>query len=128
MLITLTGLLQDGSLPRAGVLSDARRTVIVPLHANLTINMSVVSPNGHVLDLSGVGTSLLLQVMKRPNEDIKLKKTATIAGKVATFTVTPADSKNLLAGYYVYDVWLTLAGLRDAVIPLSSWVFSAETP
>ena len=124
MIIRIAGLLPDGSTPRDGVVDDARRTINVPIGTSLDLVLSIVTPNGASVDLNGATIQFTLK--KRPLEDIKIAKTGIIAGGGATFSILPADSKNLFPGYYLWDVWFTKAGKRDAVIPLSPWLFSAS--
>ena len=68
----------------------------------------------------------MVLTVKAPSDLVLLvQKTATIASPTATFTFTPADTKGLVPGRYLFDVWFTHSTLRDAVIPLSGLVLEA---
>lgn len=120
MVINLTGLLDDGTPPRPGVQTDPRQTISFPRGSDVAIIATILTPGGALADLSGVGTTLQLTISKYdwqyPPYIVKL---ASIVGNIGTFTIAAADTKYLSAGQYNYDVWLTLGGKRDAVIPLS---------
>ena len=127
MTYTLTGLFDDGSTQASSLPTNARTTLQVPLGVNATIAVQVLTPSGGVYPIGAA--TLVLTVKKKALEDNKIQKTAVIAGNIATFTIVPADTKNLLPGAYIYDVWMTLGGLRNPVVPLSPFVLlSSVTP
>lgn len=123
MLISLTGILDDGSTHRASVPSDPRQTLNIPQGSDVTITVRIVTPAGNTVDLSGAGTEVLLTIKKNPklfhDSWPRITKAATLAGNVATFQLEPGDWYNWAAGRYSWDVWLTKDGSRDAVIPTS---------
>lgn len=122
MKISLTGLLDDGT-PRAAGVGDPRGAVTFPQGSDVQIDVTVLRPSGTPVSLAG-GT-LSLTVQRKPAERWpRIAKAAVISGATGTFAITPAETKYLPAGKYVYDVWLTLAGKRDAVIPASPLVIT----
>jgi hypothetical protein len=126
MRIDLTGVLEDGS-PRRIEITDARTTLTVQQGGDLELVVRVVRPNGQAVVLNSSGAELLLSVKKRTTESPpRLVKTATLGTDRGTFLLEPADTKFLSPGKYVYDVWLTLDGNRDAVIPTSPFVLTAS--
>lgn len=121
MNLTLTGILQDGSPLKAGISADPRTTLNFPRGTDVRITVRVLTPSGSEVDLSGSGTTLILTIKKKPEHDWpKVVKEATIASGVGTFLIEPGDTANMAVGRYVWDVWLTKDGDRNAVIPLSA--------
>lgn len=125
MIISLTGLLQDDSPPAFGAPTFGGDPIAVPISESLIIKLQVVTPSFSVVSLSA--SSLVLSITKTPQwlSSQLLKKAATVAGSIATFTFTPNDLKSSFCpGLYYYDVWLTDgAGNRDQVVPLTAWTF-----
>jgi hypothetical protein len=126
MKISLIGVLEDGTPKREGVPINPRNTITIQQGANVTIEVKVQTPGGTFIDLGDPTTSIVLSVKKKPaDQPPPIQKTATKLGSIATFTLLPADTKNMTPGRYIYDVWLTCASIRDAVIPLSTLVLEA---
>jgi hypothetical protein len=126
MKISLVGVLEDGTPKRAGVPNNPRNTVTIQQGANVTLEVKVQTPGGTFIDFNDPTTSLLWTIKKKPaDQPPPIQKTASKSGTVATFALLPADTKNMTPGRYVYDVWLTYASARDAVIPLSTLVLEA---
>ena len=121
MRIELTGVLEDGTPRRAGVPTDARANINFLKGSDAEIIVTVVTPGGDPVDLTGAFTEILLTVKKRPEEDPPriARAASSVAGNRATFIFVPADTRRLDAGLYTYDVWLTKGGARNSVIPLS---------
>lgn len=119
MRILLTGVLEDGTPRREGVPIDPRANVSITKGANVEIVVTVVTPGGEPVKLTGTGTELLLTVKKRPTEAATISRLAVSEGNVGTFTLVPTDTRTQIAGLYGYDVWLTKDGERDVVVPLS---------
>lgn len=119
MLISLTGVLDDGTPYVAGVPTNPRRAVTVVRGEDTTLQVRVVTPQGAAVDTSSPAV-LVLTVKKRPQDYVAVATvTGTVAAGVASFALTPAAFKNELPGLFCYDVWLTKAGARSAVVPLS---------
>lgn len=122
MLISLTGILEDGSTRRSNVPSDARTTINLPQGSDVVLSVKVVTPAGNPVDMTGAGTELLLTIKKNPTlyyDWPRIVKKATLAGNVGTFLIEPGDTHDWAAGRYYFDVWLTKGGNRDEVIPTS---------
>lgn len=123
MQISLTAVLEDGTPRRGLVPADPRQTLRIPQGSDVTIVVSVVTPGGNSVDLTGAGTELLLTIKKNPRFNFdswpRITKKATLGSNVGTFLLEPGDTHNWLAGVYAWDVWLTKDGSRDAVIPTS---------
>lgn len=119
MIIHLSGLLDDGAPLAAGVAANPRRAVSVVRGQDVTIAVTVTTPQGEPVDVSSPA-ALVLTVKKRPQDyQAVATKAATVAAGVASFALTPADFKNESPGLFVYDVWLTKSGARNPVVPLS---------
>jgi len=121
--LNLIGILEDGSPPVLGQQPlDPRTTIRWTRGENVTINLTVKNTAGQEVSLAQPGpppadqTSLLLTVKKRPQDSKVFDKTGTLG----VFTITPADTKNMEPGRYVFDIWLTKGGKRDPVVPLST--------
>jgi len=125
--IDLVGLLEDGSPPLPARLNP-RITLVVPLYSDVVLSLSVVTPSGESVPLGDA--ALVLTAKKAPSDGIaSIRKVATFANGKAIFTLAPADTKQLAAGRYVFDVVMTRGGKRDSVVPLSTLVLeAAATP
>jgi hypothetical protein len=119
MVIELIGVLETGGPRAAGVPVDPRRTLTVPLGTSLTLRVSVLASDGSQVQLPI--NSLAWTVKKSPlDTSAAFTKTGpAVAGAVCDFSLLPADTKNLSPGKYVFDVWYVVAGVRNAVVPLS---------
>lgn len=128
MRIVVTGVLEDGTPRSAGVPTNSRHNLNVQRGGDLALEVHVVTPLGTAVPLGGAGTTLIFTAKKRPEQSPpSIVKTATLAGNVGTFLITPADTKRLQPGLYSWDVWLTKGGLRDAVVPLSPLQLQASS-
>ncbi len=118
MLLSLTGILEDGSVRAEGssVPANPRTAIAFQLGTSLTIRLRVVTPEGNQV----VGGTVRLAVKKRASDGSPaFFKVVTLAAS-SDFVVTPADTKSLEAGRYAYDIWHTAVdGSRNAVVPLS---------
>lgn len=123
MKLRLTGVVQDGTSVAAGVPSNPRTTMEVIQGAAVTIEVTVVRPGGDAVALAG--TSPTLTVKKRPQESAILRLVGVPSGNVAVFTLTSAQTRAMQPGLYGYDVWITLAGLLETVVPLSPFRIEA---
>lgn len=130
MKISLVGVLEDGTPRRTGVPVNPRNTITIQQGANVTIEITAKTSSGTIIDFGAVGTVVAMSIKKKPaDQPAAIYKTATRSGTLATFALVPTDTKNLTPGRYVYDVWLTFGGLRDAIIPLSTLILeAAATP
>lgn len=132
MIFDLTGVLEDGTPLRPGVPENTRAHLKIPLGADVTIRVRVIYPSGAPVDLNLEGTGMLLTVKRRPNEDPpRIVKGAAIAQGIGIFTLQPGDMYSLTPGLYGYDVWLTIDGKREPIIPLSPLTFltaAAQVP
>jgi hypothetical protein len=123
MLIRLTGILEDGSPRRPGVVLDPRSTISFPKGTSATVEVTVTNPSG-VPVVFGVDYTVTLTVKKKPYEQpARIEKVGVLAGNKATFTIDPHDTKMLLPGRYLFDIWLTDPDdNRNAVVSLSSFM------
>ena len=122
MQINLTGVLNDGTAYANAVPRDTRAQIVLVQGASMDIDVRVLLPTGAGAPSSGQVT---FGVKKKAAEGALIKKTATYVGGVWRITLTPADTKQMSVGYYIYDVWFTLGGKRDPVIPLSPLMLMA---
>jgi len=123
MQISLTAVLEDGTPRRGLVPADPRQTLRIPQGSDVTLRVSVVTPGGSLVDLTGAGTELLLTIKKNPklwhDSWPRVTKKASVVAGIGVFLLEPGDTHDWLAGMYAWDVWLTKDGSRDAVIPTS---------
>ena len=133
MNLTLIGVLEDGSPRRPGVPINPRTTITFPQGVSLSLTVQIVRPDGSPVIL-GPSDKAEWSVKKKPTDNPPLiAKTATSLNVVAgnpVFTTLPVDTKQMEAGRYVWDVWLTrVVGLdtfRDPVIGQSTLVLEAS--
>jgi len=132
MLISLTGVLEDGTPRGSDVPPSAAQTIAFPQGSDVTLRVSVVNAAGIPVDLSASGTSLTFSVKKVtwPFEVVpRVTKVAAFTNArwgVAEFTIRPGDMWYLKPGDWLYDIWLTLDGARNAVVPTSRLVLQAS--
>lgn len=131
MNLTLIGVLQSGGTFASGVPSNPRTTITIQQGASVRISVYVVEPSGGQVKLN-VGDVVAFAVKKRPTDTPPLiSKVMTMMAQTdhAEFDIDSADTKQMDAGRYVWDVWLTRVDgevtLRDAVIPQSPLVLEA---
>ena len=135
MKLSLTGVLDDGTPWK---IPNPRTTIQLALGGSSTIEVFVVRPNGTSVVLAAgssvplvAADTMVLTVKKTPSDSLAaITKTVVGPASSAVFSISPADTKLLTAGRYVFDVWLTQAGVtRDPVIPLSTLLLEpAATP
>jgi len=123
LVLEVVGVLEDGSEPRAaGVPINPRKALSVPLGADWTLRVSVVTPFGSQVQLTS--GALVVTVKKKPTDSSAAFFRAATNG---VFVFTPADTKNLPPGQYVYDIWYTDTGnKRSPVVPLSPFLLEAS--
>lgn len=132
MNLTVIGVLETGEPRRPGVPENPRTTITFQQGVNLSLRVHVLRPDGSQVVL-GPSDSLSWSVKKKPTDNPPLiAKTATSTNAVEgdpVFTLAPVDTKQMDAGRYVWDIWLTrvvgLTTLRDPVIPQSGLVLEA---
>jgi hypothetical protein len=131
MLIHLTGVLGTGDNPGRRLPSNARTALRLTQTATVTVQLAAFDSGGPPLDLAGA--DLVLSVGRRPSDLPIILKPGVLdlqAGpNVANFYFVPADTKPDLvpSGRYIYDVWMTVAGVRDILIPSSPFVIEPTT-
>lgn len=119
MVIDLVGILDDGSAYAPGIPLNPRKQLNIPKGGDVTIRLSVFTPNGEAVSLASP-VALVLTVKNRPEDSAIFSRTPTVVGTVASFAITPADMRQQEAGFYVYDIWLTDSGGKtNPVVPLS---------
>jgi hypothetical protein len=125
MQIALVGLLENGLPQRSGTIINPRTTITIPQGVDLTLKITVQAPDGEWVMLTG--STLIWTAKKKPtDQEAVFAKTATVRHQTATFALDPSDTKNLIPGRFVFDVWLTDAlGDRNPVIPLSGLILEA---
>jgi hypothetical protein len=131
MLIHLTGVLGTGDNPGRSVPANARTALRLTQTATVTVQLAAFQSGGPPLPLTGA--ALVLSVGRRPSDLPMIQKTGTLdpqAGpNVVNFQFDPADTRPDLvpSGRYVYDVWMTVAGVRDILVPASPFVVEPTT-
>ena len=122
LVIDLVGVLEDGSVPSAGVPQNPRRTLSFPVGSDVTLRLALVTASGAAVPLAG--GSLLFTLKKRFSDtDAQVSRAAALdapSSGLASFRFGPTDTKNLTSGQYAYDIWYTDSdGRRNAVVPTS---------
>jgi hypothetical protein len=130
MLLTLTGVLEDGT-PRAdNIPVNPRWALSFPIGTNLTLRLTIYTPDGNTVPLSTNSCTWTLK--KSPADGTSIfAKTGLANGASIDFTLLPADTKQLSSGIYVYDIWYSATGVRNSVVPLSPLyleAIAANTP
>lgn len=102
-------------------------TVEVPRGSNKVIALVVVDQDGNPVDLTG--STVTLTVRTALGTAVALSKTATFSDPVtgrAEVNLVPADTVDLTAGSYTYDVWVVFPTLPSAtkyqIVPPSAFV------
>lgn len=129
MILFVTGVLDDGTPLAASVPTNPRKPLQIAQGASVEVRLNLVNNAGVRPDLTGA--SLALTVKKKPSDgSATFTKSGSITSTAITFTIAPADTKQLSAGLYCYDVWLTDgSGNRNPVIPTSALLIEpAVTP
>jgi len=131
MKLFLTGLLQDGTTPQPGILTNAASTLSVPRGGSVELQVDVLRPDGTMPDLTGYTAIWACRIQssqyeRRPG----FTKTVSVAippdpHNRFLFALVPTDTWRMLPLRYVYDVWIVSgAGVRDLVVPLSALVLT----
>ena len=116
MQIELTGVLEDGSAFAAGVPTNTRKALSLPIGEDVTLLVTVMRPTGEIV----TGGLLTWTAKKLPTDSSKTFQKNKLCSAQTQFTLTPADTKKLEPGMYAFYIWHTaLDGKRNAVIPLS---------
>lgn len=122
VIVNLVGVLDDGSPLAPGVPLDPRTTLRSEIGESFLVNVRVLYPNGRIAQLKPP-TVVQLTLKKSPDGQKVFLKTAAIVNNVATFSGIPHDTKTLVPGLYVYDVWIDQGGnQRFPVVALSNWI------
>lgn len=122
-MINLAGILQSGIPLRPLVALSVAQTINLPQGTDASIAIRITTPDGSLVDLSDIHTKVQLTVRRQgfPHDYPRIVKTATITANTATVSIAPSDTRDMYPGRYFYDVWLTKDGLRDEVIPMSTF-------
>lgn len=136
MKVHVVGMWNDGSNPdllNEKVLRAKRSALRVVQGGSATIRLEVITPAGLPVTIAGGegADTLFLAVKRKPFDAAPLLKIAGVrvvaeGRNVCTFSVLPAQTKNLEFGRYIYDVWMTRTstGERNQVVPVSAFVLS----
>lgn len=124
--LTLTGIVDDGSRRSPGVPLSSRKQIDVIRGTDLMVRVKLRHPDGRKVDLSAGTPVTTLTVKGHPDNDADL----TVTGVVETpaeeaivgFDLTAALTAGLAIGRRMYDVRHSQSGDVHAVIPLSSFV------
>jgi hypothetical protein len=117
--INLTGVLDDGS----GVCTFTNGAIQIPKSADVTIQVSIVTPSGAPVLLGSDGSvvfALSVDVSSMASWPV-LRKAGVLQlppnpPNVFVVTLTPTDTRNLAPGRLWYDGWLTFKGIRYQVL------------
>ncbi len=124
--LDIIGVLDNGSVPSAGVPSNPRKTLSFPIASDALLRCRIIGADGSPVPLGGTSSVLFTLKKRYSDTDALISRAATIdsAGNgLCSFRFVPIDTKNLANGQYAYDIWLTDAdGNRNAVVPTSPFV------
>ena len=122
MKITLTGVVEDGTDRASDVPANPRTPLVVPLGVDLEVELTVVTADGGAV----TPDSVVLTVKKKATDtQAAITKSGVVGASTTIFTLAPTDTKDLEPGLYAYDVWVTVSGKRDPVIPTSPFILEA---
>ena len=139
MHFALTGIFDDGRAVGFDVQMNTRREINYVRGDSFTVDVTMLYPDGSRVDVgSGVGVSAQLVVKRNSRDWMKwlnltgVVLTPALSGEpspigVMRFTANPSAFTQILPGRYVYDVFLTIGGVRNAVIPLSHFFVQPST-
>lgn len=130
MVVDLIGIVDGGGPRDPNLPLFAQKQINMVSGSSVTVRISVFREDGTPIPLAADPSLLLTLAVSRSSYDYapipQLKKQASLAPLVApnaaTFAIIPSDTKFLPPGRYVFAVWMTYQGVRDAVVPLSPFV------
>lgn len=111
--IRLVGVVDNGTCYSPRVSPKTEHEISFPRLSDVTIEVRPLYPAGNKVL---AGTGLTLGIRSRDDSRVKLTKTGTFANGVGRFELTPADSAKFCAGRLVYDIWLTVDGVRYQIV------------
>lgn len=122
MIVELIGIVDDG----VGHVKPYSQPFRITIGESSTINMKVFTTSRASSPV--VIPSFVLTIKKRTSDADKLILKTGIPNlargdNFLTFNISPSDTKNIISGLYVYDVWRTLSGNRLQVVPASQLTF-----
>jgi|WetSurSiteA1Bulk_404760.scaffolds.fasta_scaffold16779_3 hypothetical protein len=117
MKIMIFGLFQDGSLGR---FIDAATTILFPIGADVTIELVIKKINGAIIDLTS--KTITMTVRKSLSSSAIIKKNPIINKSVATFSITPDETKKIIPGRYLFDIWMN----DEQVVPISGLILTGK--
>jgi hypothetical protein len=121
--IYLAGLWDDGTPLAQSLAGNVRRVLQFPLGADVTVVLDVVANSGNPLTVTSATVKLTARVQPSsapiftplvgvaPLPPRRGRVLFTIPNMIAKLGVSP--------GRYVYDIWATIGGVRNAVVSLS---------
>lgn len=126
MVIDLLGIVPDGSTrDDLRVPANPRKRARLVQGSTLWFRLAIMTQGGVPVDLASDPAATLHLTIKKTARDTENKLLIVgvldpATGKnAATFAADPTATKYLDPGLYVYDVWLTYAGVRDCILPAS---------
>lgn len=127
MIVALTGVLVDASVPAGGEQEEPyRQDLEVPRGEDVEIQLSVIDQAGAPADLSGLDSiKLVLRKFPPDDEATFIAEAEEVDAAAGTFTiaVTSAQTIDLIEHFaYAFDVELIDGvGLRWQLLPVSQW-------
>lgn len=120
---TFLGIYETGYDRAPALPQDARITLELYRSVDYVIPLLIVNSQNVPVDLTGDGTAVTMTIKKRISDHAgvfqgALTLTPGVPGR-GTFTLPAATLDFVLGGSYLWEVMLTIDGLRSPVIPLS---------
>lgn len=128
MIIRLTGIIEDGSTPDESLPDDTRRAIRITKGQSVMLELEVKARSGVLVDLSG--GSIAMSIKRKTSDGQNLVSLTATLGQpkgTASISITPANTKPLEPGFYVYDIWYTSAGGDREPLVAASRLFLAPT-
>ncbi len=129
MYVDALGIWDDGSNRSPVLPSNTRATMSLIRSASTFVRLTVKRNDGTLLDFRDSNPAVTLKLYVRRNArdgGYVLQSTGTVVATEgpgrALFTITSDQTKLIQPGRYLYDVWLTYDGTKNALIPLSTFI------
>lgn len=118
-MLILQGVMQSSGGRALGTPSNPRITLRLTRTQTETVCVCVTDESGAVVDLSEFTVTLTVKANSICDERALRKQVTGTREGHADFVIAVADTRNLEAGRYVYDVWVSATGVQQPVIGLS---------
>jgi hypothetical protein len=134
----LTGIFDDGRSLGVDVHPNTRRDINFVRGSSLIIDVAMIYNDGSPINLAAVAATGVFTMKKNSSEWLKRLRiegvilTPAVSGEPSPigtmrFAADPRAFTQILPGRYVYDIALTIADVRNIVVPLSHFFVQPST-